>query len=241
MSKILITVLLFFLSLSSFGQTTEYFKTVNSTQTPGNLQIYFTNMVKNDSYVVAGVAYGLVDFDTGVDTQFIDHQNSYHFLGLYNEQGELNWVNYFRRVNFNSISQDGKVFECDNSILFVGNRNVIDFDPSPVDSVILPFGAHGNAFVSKYKMADGSLLWAKALDELTGEITISDAATDGQTNIYLTGIFTSSMDADPDPVQNHYLNAMGGEAIFFIKLDKDGQFIWGKQISGLLDEKAQQN
>jgi gliding motility-associated-like protein len=72
--------------------------------------------------------------------------------------------------------------------------------------------------------------WAKQMggtSNETGNSIIADAAG----NVYTVGNFTGIVDFDPGPLEFN-LTATGAEDAFISKLDKDGNFLWAKQLSG---------
>ncbi|MES2628307.1 MAG: SBBP repeat-containing protein [Bacteroidota bacterium] len=56
--------------------------------------------------------------------------------------------------------------------------------------------------------------------------------TDAQGNVYSIAIITDSVDADPSPIGLCKFVTRGSLDFFFRKLDKDGNFLWAKQIGG---------
>ena len=69
--------------------------------------------------------------------------------------------------------------------------------------------------------------------------SISSITIDQNSNIYLLGTFTDSIDADPG-MGTFYLKTANSNVngIFMIKLNSNGQFIWAKQLSNKFPSKA---
>jgi hypothetical protein len=76
--------------------------------------------------------------------------------------------------------------------------------------------------------------WAKKAGS-AGFDTGIDITTDAQENVITVGSFNSDTDFDPGP-GSFILSAMGNNDGFIQKLDKQGNFIWAKQISGTMIE-----
>lgn len=91
------------------------------------------------------------------------------------------------------------------------------------------------AFISKLSQA-GNFIWTKYISGISPICTARDIETDAAGNIYTTGYFNSNpasnpVDFNPGPgVFNLY--SFGGTDIFISKLNKNGEFVWAKQIGG---------
>ncbi len=79
-----------------------------------------------------------------------------------------------------------------------------------------------------FRLNAQDFIWAKSMGGPSGDIghalTIDIAG-----NIYATGTFSGTVDFDPG-VGVHDLNTLFGNAIFFQKLNADGDFVWAKTI-----------
>jgi hypothetical protein len=82
--------------------------------------------------------------------------------------------------------------------------------------------------------AQPSLDWVKQIggsfDDVGNAIAVDNAG-----NIYVAGTFSTTVDFDPGP-ETYTMSVNGtnnsGGAIFILKLDPSGQFIWAKQLPG---------
>ncbi|MCJ8291234.1 MAG: T9SS type A sorting domain-containing protein [Flavobacteriales bacterium] len=86
----------------------------------------------------------------------------------------------------------------------------------------------GNYFIQKFN-SSGSTIWVKSLAPSQLSSTNIAIALDNNNNIYLTGGFLSTMDADPG-VGVVNLVSLGGWDIFFIKLDNNGDFVFAQSL-----------
>lgn len=66
---------------------------------------------------------------------------------------------------------------------------------------------------------------------------VYDMATDSEGNIVMTGFFKNALDFDPGPGLFE-MTSEGGDDIFILKLNPDGEFIWAKQIGAPFDQMA---
>jgi gliding motility-associated-like protein len=65
-----------------------------------------------------------------------------------------------------------------------------------------------------------------------GPCQTSGMGVDAQSNVYITGIFQSTVDFDPSPTTVFNLSASGGWDIFMAKYKADGTLIWAKSFAG---------
>ncbi|MBK9271387.1 MAG: SBBP repeat-containing protein [Saprospiraceae bacterium] len=121
----------------------------------------------------------------------------------------------------------------DGNLLITGFfRGNPDFDPGPGEFKLLSNGSE-DVFVCKYDPS-GHLIWAKNFGsrrEDRGQQITTD--TDG--NIYISGYFRDAVSFDEENPDQKFF-PKGFSDGFVLKLDKDGTFVWVKQIAGNLDD-----
>ena len=153
------------------------------------------------------------------------------FVSKFNAAGNLNWTKQMGE------SSSGTSIEVDalGNVYTIGTSfNQSDFDPGPG---IFNLGSFGNMmFVSKLD-ANGNFVWAK---EIKGSVTDEPSiALEGLQNIYISGAFFGEIDCYPGPALYNltqvpvYYNT---KDIFVLKLDRDGSFVWAKQMGGLYED-----
>lgn len=126
-----------------------------------------------------------------------------------------------------------KLTDQSNHIVYCGISNgVADLDPGSA-----VFNVHGTqtnvkGFISKMDTA-GNIVWIDTFSSTTanGTVWIQSIAVDESDYIYATGSFRGTVDLDPGPGQSlhstpHY------SAIFFLKLDPNGNLEWAKSLDG---------
>lgn len=97
-------------------------------------------------------------------------------------------------------------------------------------------GGNADGIITSINTSDGKIEWIKQFGGGGDEVVI-DTDIDADGNYYLTGYMTSAgskaMDADPGPdvYPLPIPSALTNRDIFIIKLDKNGDFIWAKQMS----------
>ena len=105
----------------------------------------------------------------------------------------------------------------------------VDFDPGPAVVNLVANGLE-DMFILKLD-AGGNFIWAKPIGGASSDACYK-AVTDDAGNIYATGYFRSTADFDPGPAV-YNLTAAAGTAIFVLKLDPAGSFVWAKAIGGV--------
>jgi len=124
-----------------------------------------------------------------------------------------------------------------NSIAIDNNGNVYstgifqgttDFDPS-IGVFNLTSNGSADVFISKFD-PNGNFLWAKSIGGSTFD-SGKGIAVDASGNAYITGYF-SDVTVDFDPGAGTFnMNNSGGQDIYILKLDVNGNFVWAKQFS----------
>ncbi|MEP6728395.1 MAG: SBBP repeat-containing protein [Bacteroidota bacterium] len=116
-----------------------------------------------------------------------------------------------------------------------------DFDPgAPVYSFTSVGGA--DIFIVKLNTA-GDFIWAAQMGGPSNPGSNSDLgraiAVDGAGNVYTAGVFSGTADFDPGAgVYNLDSYDAFGQSGFVSKLDAGGNFVWAKQLTGVLNVVA---
>ncbi len=113
-------------------------------------------------------------------------------------------------------------------------RGTADFDPGQDTFMMTAVGGTtGNTmFVSKLN-SEGSFEWARKFgnNKFNYSYTIGNDRFD---NVYVTGYFSDTVDFDPGPGVYNLVSSGTASAsdIFVLKLNKNGDLLWAKQIGG---------
>lgn len=109
-------------------------------------------------------------------------------------------------------------------------RGTADFNPDPAVSYNLTASGYYDIYVSKLD-ASGNFVWAYRF----GGTTVGDEGhgitTDAGGNIYVTGLFSGTVDFNPDPAVTTNLVSSGID-VFVLKLDGAGNYIWARRMGG---------
>lgn len=178
-----------------------------------------------NNYSVGGF-YKEIDFDPGAGVMNMDGGDSVDiFIQKWNAGGQMLWARKFGGIGTDygqSVATDlsGNVYAT-GYFKYVG-----DFDPGTGTTNLNSAGAQ-DVFVVKLDPG-GNLLWAHrfgaAADDSGEAITV-----DAQGNVYVTGFFNKTVDFDPS-ASIYELTADSAVNTFCLKLDTDGNFVWGRQL-----------
>ncbi|MCD6017339.1 MAG: hypothetical protein K0S53_460 [Bacteroidetes bacterium] len=185
---------------------------------------------------VAGMFSGVTDFDPGPGVYNLTPVtiNSSLFILKLNPSGNFVWAkqlggDWFQDLRGMTVDKSGNVFAAG---MFSAN---IDFDPGPGTYSLSVIDGPVNGYVLKLNNS-GNFLWAK---QFTGSSVNGNAiAVDAAGNVYTAGRFGGpSCDFDPGPL-SYTLASQGNFEVFVNKLDKNGNFLWVKQLGSVNSDYA---
>lgn len=184
--------------------------------------------------IVDGRFSGASDFDISSTVSNLSSTGSTDaFIAKYSQNGSLKWVKSFSSntpledapyINSSATDSSGNIYVTGH---FSGSA---DFDPSPTGTKILTSNGDADIFIAKYDR-NGIFVWAGNVGgaEYDRGFGIS---VDSQDRVYVTGSFRTTADFDiTSGVYN--LTSEYIDSTFIIKMNKDGQIIWGKATQGM--------
>ena len=149
------------------------------------------------------------------------------FTNVNSQQAYHNWTK-----TGGSISMDiGNSLHVDalGNVYTVGRfQGTVDFDPGTSIYNLTSNGGY-DIFVQKLN-SSGNLIWAHSFGD-TLDDQGNSVVVDNNGNVYITGGFQLTMDADPC-VGSSILTSSGYYDLFSIKLDANGIYIWGLNQGG---------
>ncbi len=118
-------------------------------------------------------------------------------------------------------------------------RNTVDFDPGVgiYNLTSTATNASVNTFIVKLN-GIGDFVWAKKFGGISASIYGKSLTVDASGNVYTTGHFGGIVDFDPGTPVYYLISLSGVGDIFVSKLDTNGNFVWAKQLGGLLTDEA---
>jgi len=112
-----------------------------------------------------------------------------------------------------------------NQIITGSFKGTADFDPG---ASVLNLASAGKEDIFIQKLGpQGNLLWAARMGDISSDYG-NDVATDASGNIYVTGYFWGTIDADPGP--GTLTLSQDRWTTMVLKIEPDGDLIWGKQM-----------
>ncbi len=189
----------------------------------------------NNNIYIAGSFYEAVDFDPGPSTQSVTAGGwNDGFVLMLDANGNFQWVSTLDGpdiTNLWSVQLDpvGDIYLCGDF------KGTVDFDPGSGNFNLTSAGLSDN-FTAKLDN-NGNLLWARHQGG-TGP-DYSDRIQIGNGNeLYVTGMFSDTVDFDPGPGTLNLVSA-GGYDVFVQKLDPAGNLMWVKRYGGSGDDTAE--
>lgn len=183
-------------------------------------------------YVTGHFGY-TVDFDPGPETHNLTAvEDTDVFFTKYDANGNYIFAKAFGGPSFDygyGISTDAS-----GNIYVVGTFYIsADFDPG--EEVYQLSAYIVDIFFAKYD-SDGNFIYAKRIGASPVDV-VFDMVIDDLGNLYLTGQYESTLDADPGP-EVHNLYNSGLQDAFFAKYDPDGNYIYAHSISSISSERG---
>jgi hypothetical protein len=117
-----------------------------------------------------------------------------------------------------------------NNVYTAGNfTDTANFQPGN-DTFRLISNGKRDMYISKLDDA-GNLIWAKQIGSVNDYESLTGITTDSSGNVYSVGQFSNTIDFDPGP-NTFNLTSNIYEALFILKLNASGEFVWAKKIGG---------
>jgi len=180
--------------------------------------------------------YTSVTIDTLGYVYAAGEHNGAIYISKSDSLGNIKWSKQMGPANVNqanSIIVDlfGNVYTTGT---FIG---VADFDPGPAIYTLSATG-QGNyeVFVSKLD-SSGNFVWAKSIGGSSYDEGLN-IKIDTISNVYITGYFSGTADFDPGISTYTLASSFSSKDIFVLKLDSSGNFIWAKQIGGIITDSG---
>ncbi|MGB1031229.1 MAG: SBBP repeat-containing protein, partial [Flavobacteriales bacterium] len=150
------------------------------------------------------------------------------FVQKLSPQGKLLWAKGMDGVSWGHGF--GICADSANNVIHSGSyQGTADFDTSKNSGK----RASTTAFVRKLS-SDGNEIWRKSFAN-KGSSYSRFCLADDEGNIYVSGGFVKSIDLDPGP-NEVWKESKGGYDGFMVKLDSDGNYLWGITLSGAGDD-----
>jgi hypothetical protein len=183
---------------------------------------------------------GLLKLDSIGNSEIVSAVDIY--LAKYTSEKKLIWG-----FSIGSVGKDMpaaiKTDKDDNIYLAGYFGGLADFNPDDNKENNLDAVSGRNAFLAKYDK-DGNFLWAKKIgnpvkipftDNDSRFAESRDIAIDADNNVYLSGVFTGSVNLDEpnaDTPENNFTSNLSSRDIFIAKYDSNGNYLKGASFGG---------
>jgi len=190
-----------------------------------------------NNFIVAGAFQGTINCDQGRGSVNLTAKGNQDLaLVKYNEYGDLIW-------GFN-IGATGIICE-PNVIAIDGSDNIyvagyfgksgesnalLDFSNEAKVDTFTALGGY-DAFIVKYTN-EGKFVWSIPLgnDLGTSTETINDMFVENNGTIFVTGVFSGSVDFDPSKTVHKLNSKDGNPEIFIVKYNSEGKYSWAINV-----------
>ena len=224
--KLKIIILILFLgNLKTYGQNTG----LDWATRIGGVSLEESRSIGIDA---AGNVYtlcyygGLVDFDPGAGEYHLSSGGS--AILKMDAAGNFIWARDVGSTN-NVVGESMYVDPAGNVYSTGFFMGTADFDPGPGVFNLTSLGNY-DIFLSKID-AQGNLVFAKSMGGSSQDVGLA-ITLDHSGNIYMSGYFWGSADLNPGAGAYNPHTSVGGEDIFVVKLNNNGDLIWVKTMGG---------
>ncbi len=181
-------------------------------------------------YIVGQLFYDKTDFDPGLDTFYLQPEESLFsgFLVKLDSMGDFLWAfqlgpGWLCHTNSVDVDDDGNVYVTGHF------SDSIDLDPGPGVHMLTDPGYYQDPYICKYD-GDGNFIWGKHLvgsdDESEPNVNISSSGF-----VHVSFNFTDSLEVNLGG-ESMVLTSNGHSDICVSTFDLNGQLVWAKQIGG---------
>ncbi len=150
------------------------------------------------------------------------------FISKHDDSGNIQWGYTFGDVG---ADESRSLFVNNNGFLGITGKfeNNVDFDPGTSNFQLNSKGL-SDCFTSVFD-TNGVFKWARSIGGTSVDLS-SSINIDEQNNIYITGQFRDSIDADPGD-DNYYIFSQGIYDGFLQALNEDGDFYFAQHFKGI--------
>lgn len=209
-------------------------QTVEWVRQTGGADMDLSSAIKYDSQgnvFVVGSFRGTVSFDPNSNAyDFTATQYGDAYLQKYDAQGNFLWAQVYASPEQDEFPK--MVIDNEDNIYFTNRfQGSIDLDPGPgTDIHTTTNTGYSNSYIVKLDN-DGQYIWGHSFENVSPAQYVNILGLEINNNeLFITGNFQDTIDVDFGSGQ-HLLTGVGNDG-FFMKIDTDGNFIWGNMLGG---------
>jgi hypothetical protein len=183
----------------------------------------------NKNLIIFGSFSSLLDFNPNIGTDTLNTLGNTLFFSFYDSSGNYQYSKHFKANTTSSRCNGVMLKDRNENLIFAGNfKGSVDFDPSTTIVNLNSYNA--NIFTPYFTKLDkvGNYIWAKKFAG-SGFASLSSAAVDSNSNIYISGSFKDTIDFDPELSINNKVS-LGNQNPYICKLDSNGSLLWVKHL-----------
>ncbi|MFZ1369472.1 MAG: hypothetical protein WAR78_03770, partial [Ferruginibacter sp.] len=158
------------------------------------------------------------------------------FLFVSSTQAQLpafKWAKPFETITYYASGNNGRTIGVDDAgNVYSSGRfeYTLDMDPGPGVFLLTATGSYNSGFYISKLDSSGNFVWAKQIPALL-EFSTLELKVDHLGNVYIATDSRSVADLDPGPGV-FTITPTGFRDVIIVKLNSNGDFVWGKQIGG---------
>lgn len=187
----------------------------------------------DDNVYITGSFVDTLDFDLGIGTNYLYSYGEKDIMILkLDANGDFVWVKQMGGIGYDE-AWDLAIGTDENLYVSGWFNDTADFNL--VNNTPLISNGGYNMFIQKLDL-NGNSIWIKQMKG-SGWNGCRKIALDEYNNIYITGLFTDTVDFDPG-LGESILISNGDKDIFVQKLDFNGNLLWVKQMGGPSEDQS---
>jgi hypothetical protein len=224
----------------------KWAKTIGGSGGSGGTYIQGAGLSRGGEILLTGSFKSSADFNPGPATFSLTAKgNGDAFLCKLDANGNFVWAQQFGDVGYydaNTVDDVGLRVQADafDNIYLAGTfESIADFDGGSSSFTMQPSSSRADIFILKLNSA-GNFVWVRQVSgpdiELVNALKVSPSG-----EVYLTGLFESSVDVDPGFFSMTLTATTEPNAwydVFLLKLDVNGNYSWAKQLTGKITKTA---
>jgi hypothetical protein len=183
----------------------------------------------NSVYVSGIFKNSTIDFNPNSMDTFLLTSGSDEsiYLSKYDENGEFIWATSCAKSKYITLNDISIVNE--DFVYLVGDfRDSITFDPNNQSVKLYSPVTSWSSFYTKFDK-NGNFIWAKVIYPQAVNMSSTSSFVNSKDELIICGRFNGIVDFNPS-IDEYFLNADEGASLFILALNKDGEFIWAKQL-----------
>lgn len=201
----------------------------------------------NGNVFTCGIFKNTGDFDSSSSNfNLTANGDNEFYVTKYDASGTFIWAKSFGATATASSNNDSGIkLALDNlgNVFLSGTfYGIGDFDPGAGTAMVTSTMFSSTYFAGNFILkldASGNFVWVKKITAFLN--CTSDAVViDANNEIYFVGNFSFSADLDPGPA-NFPVSGAGNSSIYIVKLNANGDFVWGKTIANNNGEQEPKN